>query len=194
MKADASLARNRAVPTRSAGWPLAPSEWPRVLSGACALAGLPCELGVHPTGIVLTADPVEAHASLQRGPGGVRLAQFDKDACARVGLVKLDLLSSRALSCLAEAAGHIQALAPDEAGEAAEDGDALVMALLARGDTLANPQLEPPRMRRAEEAGPGITRPLSPRASGRWLPSCRNKSRLHCIFCFVSLPLEQFDD
>ena len=61
---------------------------------------------------MLTAEAVEALLPCAKGPGAVRLAQFDKDGCASAGLVKLDRLSNRARSSLEEAGRHAEALAP----------------------------------------------------------------------------------
>jgi DNA polymerase III alpha subunit len=130
-----------------------------MVSAARALVGRPCNLGVHTSGIVLTAEPVEGLVPVQRGPGNVRLSQFNKDAVEAVGLVKIDLLSNRALSTLAEARQHLQSLSPEDATRPAEDGDPATLALLAKGDTLGISHLETPGMRR-------LLRQLEPKGLG----------------------------
>jgi DNA polymerase-3 subunit alpha len=131
-----------------AAWPLEPAVWPRVLADARRLVGRPRELAAHPCGFVLTSEPAENYAPLQRGHGGVGLTQLDQGGVEAVGLVKIDLLSSRALSTLAEARQHVQALAPAGAAPpTAEGSDPATLALLARGDTLGVSQLETPGMR-----------------------------------------------
>jgi hypothetical protein len=93
----------------------------------------------------------------EKAAGGVRLAQFNKDAVQRVGLVKLDLLSNRALSTLAEARSHLQALAPEQVLGQAEDGDPATLELLRRADPLGIGQIETPGTRQAL----GLTAPAT---------------------------------
>jgi DNA polymerase III alpha subunit len=131
-----------------AAWPLDPALWPRVLANACLLLGRPHQLVKHPCGFVLTGKPAEDVVPLQRGPADVPLSQLDQDGVEAVGLMKLDLLSNRALSTLSEARQHARALASADAGVAPdEDTDPDTLALLARGDTLGVSQLETPRLR-----------------------------------------------
>jgi DNA-directed DNA polymerase III PolC len=130
------------------GCPLEPAAWPKLVKAARVLLGRPRELSTHPSGIVLTAEPVERLLPVEKGPGGARVAQFDRDAIERVGCVKLDLLSNRALSVIAEARQHARNLAPEDEGRAAEDGDPATLALLAAGETLGVGQLETPAARR----------------------------------------------
>jgi len=129
-------------------WPLEPEVWPRVVADARQLVGRPHEWTTHPSGVVLTAAPVEQVLPLERGAGGVRLAQFGKGEVERVGLVKLDLLTNRALSVLAEARQQVQSLSPPDAVLPCDDADPAVLRLLRQGDTLGIGQLETPSMRR----------------------------------------------
>jgi DNA-directed DNA polymerase III PolC len=135
------------IPLPPASWPLEPQAWARVVAGARALTGRPRQLGAHPSGILLSADPTGRLVPLQRVPGGAQLCQLDKHAVAVVGLVKIDLLGNRALSTLAEAGQHLQALEPQQATPPV-GADAATAALLGRGDTLGISQLERPAMRR----------------------------------------------
>jgi DNA-directed DNA polymerase III PolC len=140
------LPEDLAVPP--AGFPLDPAVWPKVIADTRRLIGRPRELAPHPCGFVLTADPAENYAPLQRGNGGIGLTQLDQNGVEAVGLVKIDLLSNRALSTLAEARQHVQAMAPAEATPpTAEGSDPATLALLQRGDTLGVSQLETPGMR-----------------------------------------------
>jgi DNA polymerase III alpha subunit len=136
-----------------AAFPLDPAAWLRVLAAARELVGRPSQLAPHPCGFVPTGCPAEDCVPLQRAPGGVGLTQLDQAGVAAVGLIKLDLLSNRALSALAEAQELVRALSPPEvvspspASSEAEDGDPATLALLARGDTLGVSHLETPGMR-----------------------------------------------
>src|SRR5262249_22149300 len=106
----------------------------------------PCELTTHPSGFLLTRGPVEQYAPLQKYRGGGGLTQLDMKGVEAIGLIKIDLLSSRALSTLAEARGHLDQLVGVESAPA-EDADPPTLALLAQGDTLGIGQLETPGMR-----------------------------------------------
>jgi DNA polymerase III alpha subunit len=129
-------------------WPLEPQVWPRLVADARSLVGRPQQMGVHPAGIVLTASSIDGILPVQKGPGGVRLSQLNKDGVEHIGLVKIDLLSNRALSTLAETRQHLQALAPEQAPQHGEDADPATLALLASADTLGISQLETPALRR----------------------------------------------
>jgi DNA polymerase III alpha subunit len=151
------LPEGLAVPP--ATFPLEPAVWPRLLADARRLVGRPHQLVAHPCGFLLTAQPAEDCVALQRGAGGVGLTQLDQHAVEAVGLVKIDLLSNRALSTLAEAGEHAKALVPAEpmAPPGGDDSDPATLALLARGDTLGVSHLETPGMR-------GLLRQLRPRS------------------------------
>jgi DNA-directed DNA polymerase III PolC len=86
-----------------ASFPLEPGRWPLILEDARRLLGRPHHLSIHPGGIVITPDAIEAYAPLQMAPKGVVITQFEKDAVERVGLVKIDLLGNRALATVDEA-------------------------------------------------------------------------------------------
>ena len=61
-----------AVPPQS--WPLEPVAWQRLVAAARSLVGLPHELVKHPSGIVLSAAPVEDLVPVQRRRGRRALA------------------------------------------------------------------------------------------------------------------------
>jgi DNA-directed DNA polymerase III PolC len=128
--------------------PLEPAAWPKLVQAARVLMRRPRELTTHASGIVLTAESVERLLPVEKGPGGARVAQFDRYAIERVGCVKLDLLSNRALSVIAEARQQTRQLTSEDKGLAVEDGDQTTLALLATGGTLGIGQLETPTARR----------------------------------------------
>src|SRR5262249_43299522 len=95
---------------------------------------------------------------------GVNLTQLDMNGAEHIGLIKIDLLSNRALSTLSEARQHLAALAPAELrAPAQEDTDPATLDLLARAETLGISQLETPAMR----LPPGRWRPRGLRALAR---------------------------
>lgn len=126
-------------------FPLEPARWPRLLADARRLLGRPHHLSIHPGGVVLTPEPMENYAPLQRAAKGVVITQFEKDAVEAVGLVKIDLLGNRALSTVREALRLVAAGCPSRRPIA--DDDPATVALLCRGDTLGVNQLESPAMR-----------------------------------------------
>jgi DNA-directed DNA polymerase III PolC len=126
-------------------FPLEPDRWPRLLADARRLLGRPHHLSIHPGGVVVTLEPIESYAPLQRSAKGVVITQFEKDAVEAVGLVKIDLLGNRALSTVREALRLAAAGCPTRRPVA--DGDPATVALLCRGDTLGVGQLESPAMR-----------------------------------------------
>jgi DNA-directed DNA polymerase III PolC len=119
-----------------------------ILATARALLGFPRHLSVHPGGVVITPDPIDLHAPLQRAAKGVVVTHFEKDSVEKMGLVKLDLLGNRALSTIREtldlverrhgARPDVERIAPD---------DPATVRLLRRGDTIGVNQLESPAMR-----------------------------------------------
>ncbi|MGA0121772.1 MAG: DNA polymerase III subunit alpha [Gaiellales bacterium] len=82
----------------------------RLLAALCRqIAGLPRHLSQHPGGMVVCDGPLDAIVPLQpAATAGRTLCQWDKDACADAGLLKIDLLGLGMLSaverCVAEIA------------------------------------------------------------------------------------------
>src|SRR5262245_31540790 len=107
------------------------------------LQDLPRHLGQHSGGMVIAARRLDAVVPLEPAtmPGRV-VIQWDKDDCARLGIIKIDLLGLRMMSVLQDAitlvgdhGGHVDlaALPPD---------DAEVYAMLQRADTIGIFQVE----------------------------------------------------
>jgi DNA polymerase III alpha subunit len=110
-------------------------------------------MGMHCGGVVITPGPVTDLVPLQRASRDPQMAitQYDKDSIEALGLVKMDLLGSRALTTLVDSvrsvgldAGHatmrdaLDAIPPD---------DEATYRLMAEGNTLGCFQLESPGMR-----------------------------------------------
>ncbi|MGF1579697.1 MAG: DNA polymerase III subunit alpha [Gemmataceae bacterium] len=134
-------------PPRS--FPLEPERWPRLVRDARVLLGHPHHLSIHPGGIIITPNPIEEYAPLQRAPKGITITQFEKDAVEEVGLVKIDLLGNRALALVDEGLRHINgALSPKQLLRLRQgQDDPETINMLQRGDTLGITQLESPAMR-----------------------------------------------
>jgi error-prone DNA polymerase len=126
---------------------LEPERWRRLLTDAHQLIGRPAEWTHHPSGIVITPQPSEDYVALQRKGRMAGTAHFDKDGIERIGLVKIDLLSNRALSAVAEARQHLTTQGDEVVSSPDEDTDPATLELLQRGETLGISQLETPAMR-----------------------------------------------
>lgn len=118
-----------------------------------AIEGLPRHAGMHCAGVVITPGPIADIVPLQRAARDPSMAvtQYEKDAIAALGLVKMDLLGSRALTTLVDAiqaAGLAKGNGDIHAGLAAIPfDDPATYRMLAQGDTLGCFQLESPGMR-----------------------------------------------
>lgn len=87
---------------------------PAVVVLAEQLIGAPRHLGIHSGGMVLTEQPIGEVCPIERARMDKRtVLQWDKDACASMGLVKFDLLGLGMLSAL----NHMIALAAEHLGE-----------------------------------------------------------------------------
>jgi DNA-directed DNA polymerase III PolC len=128
---------------------------------AKTIEGLPRHAGMHCAGVVITPTsiPIADLVPLQRASRDPSMAitQFDKDAVDALGLVKMDLLGSRALTTLVdtlEASGLARARGKEkdkdgvtQALEVIPFDDGPTYEMMASGDTLGCVQLESPGMR-----------------------------------------------
>jgi DNA-directed DNA polymerase III PolC len=118
-----------------------------------AIEGLPRHAGMHCGGVVITPGPIADLIPLQRAARDPTLAitQYDKDAIEAMGLVKMDLLGSRALTALVDAL-HASGLAQGK-GDVQRSLDAIpfddpaTYRMMAEGETLGCFQLESPGLR-----------------------------------------------
>jgi DNA-directed DNA polymerase III PolC len=98
-------------------------------------------LSVHPGGVVIAPLRLDEHVPLERAPKGVLVTQYDMRSLALIGLVKLDLLGSRALGAIAEARRLIGG------NMAMSDGDPATLDTLREGRTVGCSQIETPAVR-----------------------------------------------
>lgn len=119
----------------------------RLLDFCARIAGFPRFLGTHVGGLIVTGGPITDVTPLQMAAKGVRIAQFDRDDVEELNLVKLDLLSLKALSVLDDAAGGISAARPGFSYEKLPLNDRATYRLLNRGETMGVFQLESPAQR-----------------------------------------------
>ncbi|MBF6612283.1 MAG: DNA polymerase III subunit alpha [Chloroflexi bacterium] len=121
-----------------------------------AIEGLPKHCGMHCAAVVIAPGPIASLVPLQRAARDASMAitQYDKDAIESMGLVKMDLLGSRALTALvdtlqASGLAHGTANGGDIAQslEAIPLDDQSTFQLMSAGNTLGCFQLESPGMR-----------------------------------------------
>jgi DNA polymerase-3 subunit alpha len=120
-----------------------------------AIEGLPRHMGMHCAALVIAPCPITDIVPLQRAARDANLAitQYEKDAIEALGLVKLDLLGSRALTTLVDtvqAAGLVQGKRNRDVHaslEAIPFDDPDTYRMMAHGDTLGCFQLESPGQR-----------------------------------------------
>ncbi len=144
--------------------PIPKSEQERQAFELCkAIEGLPRHAGMHCAGVVITPGPITDIVPLQRAArdAGMSITQYEKDAIEAMGLVKMDLLGSRALTTLVDT---VQAAGLAKDSRDVHDSlngipfdDPATYAMLAQADTLGCFQLESPGMR-------GLLKWLRPRS------------------------------
>lgn len=124
-----------------------------LFAAAGRLIGRPRHLSIHPGGVVITPQPLTDLVPTQLATKGVVITQFDLDAIARLGLVKIDLLGIRGLSVLGDVAEAIRARQPGSYPtplaplESIPDEDPATVELLQTGKTIGCFQIESPGMR-----------------------------------------------
>lgn len=80
-----------------------PPGYRKIWEMASDLKSVYCENSLHVGGIILTPAPVDRYLPLEKSAKGYMMAQFDRDAVESLKLVKLDLLSVKGLTAIAEA-------------------------------------------------------------------------------------------
>ena len=122
--------------------------WPQILALAQQLIGTPRYLSVHPGGVVITPDPINNYAPVQRAAKGVPILQWEKDAVEDAGLVKIDLLGNRSLGVIRDAIHNLRANGKtlDESRWEPED-DPDTQGALAQGRTMGCFYIESPATR-----------------------------------------------
>lgn len=77
--------------------------WKTIVSVAARLAGFPQHLSIHPSGIIITANPITNYVALEYAKNkglGLIITQPDMYPIEDLGLIKIDLLSQRSLGVL----------------------------------------------------------------------------------------------
>jgi error-prone DNA polymerase len=137
----AALAAEAEVETAATGTPT-PLGLLQELAGQ--LLDFPRHLGIHAGGMVITGRPLMGRAPTEPAKMPERVVvQWDKEALAEVGLVKIDILGLRMLSALTEALEHIPAAASRQPPALPTTfADPAVYAMISRADTIGVFQVE----------------------------------------------------
>jgi error-prone DNA polymerase len=107
------------------------------------LLDFPRHLGIHAGGMVITGQPLMGRAPTEPAAMPDRVVvQWDKEALAEVGLVKIDILGLRMLSALTEALTHITLPAGQPPALPASFTDPAVYTMIGRADTIGVFQVE----------------------------------------------------
>jgi len=120
----------------------------RVLDIARGLEGLRRQAGVHAAGVVIGDRPLTEYVPVSRNEqiGGI-VTQYEMNAVARLGLLKMDFLGLRNLTVITDTLEHVRRCGVDVDIDAIPLDDPLTYALLTRGDTVGVFQLGEPGMR-----------------------------------------------
>jgi DNA polymerase-3 subunit alpha/error-prone DNA polymerase len=126
--------------------------WGEIIGWAQKLVGLPCGIGTHCGGVVITPDAITNHAPLQRSAKGYPIVQWEKDGVEEMGLVKIDLLGNRSLAVIRDAIADIRRQGIDFDERRWDPvSDPLTLDMLARGRTMGVFYVESPAMRLLQE-------------------------------------------
>ncbi|HEY8347565.1 MAG TPA: DNA polymerase III subunit alpha [Symbiobacteriaceae bacterium] len=113
---------------------------------ACArVAGFPRFIGTHLGGLVISRRPLLEVTPLQIAAKGVAVSQFDKEYIEDLGLVKLDLLSLRTFSAVADVSDMLADAGFDY--DRIPPEDPAVYEMLSAGESIGVFQLESPAQR-----------------------------------------------
>ncbi|MDP8207712.1 MAG: DNA polymerase III subunit alpha [Candidatus Electryonea clarkiae] len=91
-----------------AGLPLDREPWAGIARDADQLNGLPRHLSIHAGGVVISPDPITDWTGLEMAAKGFVVTQYDMYSTEDLGLVKIDLLSQRALGVLKDASLNVK--------------------------------------------------------------------------------------
>ncbi len=97
--------------------------WSKVIEIASKLAGYPHHLSIHPSGIVITKEPITNYVALEYAKNkglGIIVTQPDMYSIEDYGLIKIDLLSQRSLGVLRDTLQTVTGKSPKIVKQKAE--------------------------------------------------------------------------
>ncbi len=83
---------------------------------ASELSGVFAEISLHVGGVILTPAPADRFLPLEESAKGLLMCHYDRDTVEELGLIKLDLLSTRGLTAISETrkALRLERIPPDD--------------------------------------------------------------------------------
>lgn len=87
--------------------------WKSIIEIASKIASFPRHLSIHPSGIVITKEPITNYVALEYAGNkglGIIITQPDMYSIEDLGLIKIDLLSQRSLGVLRDTLDKVQRL------------------------------------------------------------------------------------
>ncbi len=87
--------------------------WKSIIEIASKIAGFPRHLSIHPSGIVITKEPITNYVALEYAGNkglGIIITQPDMYSIEELGLIKIDLLSQRSLGVLRDTLDKVERL------------------------------------------------------------------------------------
>ena len=113
----------------------------KLIDTAAALEGMPRNISVHATGVVITDSPVCAHVPMAVS-NGTPVTQYDMDTVAHLGLLKFDFLGLRYLTIINDTQNMIREREPGFNVEDIPLDDSAAFELISSGSTSGIFQLE----------------------------------------------------
>ncbi len=121
----------------------------RVLDTAKGLEGLRRQWGVHAAAVVISRDPlIETIPVMKREADGAVITQYEMNAVAKLGLLKMDFLGLRNLTVLDDTLLHLRAAGTELDLTTLPQDDPLTFEMLQAGDSDGVFQMESEGMRR----------------------------------------------
>jgi len=126
--------------------------WLEIYRIASKIEGLPRGLSMHCGGIVITPQPVNRYAPIEKSLEGFPLLAWEKEGTEAAGFVKIDLLGNRSLAVIRDALENLeeQGIRIDQNKWRPID-DIQTIEALARGDSTGVFYIESPAMRQLQK-------------------------------------------
>ena len=126
--------------------------WQEIYRIASQIEGLPRGLSMHCGGIVITPQPINRYAPIEKSLEGFPLLAWEKEGAEAAGFVKIDLLGNRSLAVIRDALINLEengAYIDQNTWRPADDPPTIEA--LARGDSIGVFYIESPAMRQLQK-------------------------------------------
>jgi DNA-directed DNA polymerase III PolC len=130
------------------GLPWADPSFRSLLRAAARIEDFPRHLSVHPGGVIVAPEPLTRYLALEKAAKGIVVTQPDRRGVRGLGLLKMDILSQRALSVVEDVLKEeARKGRPIDFRSTDPSGDRPTAELLAAGRTIGCFYIESPVMR-----------------------------------------------